>query len=543
MNQVENIEADVAIVGSGLAGAFLSYQLAQKGHQVICLEAGPEIDRATILQRFKELPERDFCAPYYNLPHAPAPSGRTNDPYLESIGKHEYNVGYLRGVGGTTWHWAGHSWRFLAEDFKEWTTFGVGRDMPVNYDELEPYYYQAETMMGVAGVSDPLKYYNVKRKKPYPLAPLPLSYLDSFVDQKIRSLGLSVKSAPSARNTEAFDGRPSCCGSNNCMPICPIGAQYSAAVHIEKARQFKNMRLISNAVVDQIATTDHKKVDSLRFRDPSGKEFRVRARHYVLAAGGIEIPKLLLMSEVGNDNVGRNLMDHPLMFVSFLAKEDVFPGRGPMVIGSITDRQIGAFRSEHAGYRVNLKNFISMKDIANQYINAGWMGETLRAKVDHHARRLVGLELFFGQQPDRNNRVTLSPQRRDALGLPHPRIDYAVGDWTEKAVQPAYDMCRSVAEACGMEPNSLTFESEQFAPKNRFSANNHIMGTTVMGTDPRDSVTDEMGRVYSKKTDEPMNNLYVSSSSLLGATGVNNVSLTIGAMSLRLAQHLNGLLG
>lgn len=535
-------EADVAIVGSGLAGALLSYQLAKKGYHVICLEAGPEIKRHEILSRFKQQSERDFQKPYPATTIAPHPSGKSNDPYLESVGKHEYTGAYIRAVGGTTWHWAGHTWRFLREDFNEHSYFGVGRDMPLTYDEIEEYYYQAEVMMGVSGVSNPLDYYNVERKKPYPLPPLPLSYLDSYIDSKVRDYGMTVKPAPSARNTQVYDERPSCCGSNNCMPICPVGAQYSASVHIEKANAFSNFQLISNAVVDKIITRDHKKIDYLNFRDLFGESHQVYAKHYVLAAGGIEIPKLLLMSEVGNDNVGRHLMDHPLMFVNFVAKEDLYPGRGPMVVGSITEHQTGDFRNEHAGFRINLKNFIFMQDIANQFIDAGYTGATLRNKIDQQARRQVGMEIFFGQLPDRYNRVTLSASRRDALGLPHPKIDFTVGSWTERAVLKAYQVSETIAKACGHEAGSLVYENLKNDFRNRYNVSNHIMGTTIMGADPTNSATDWWGRVYSRITKDPMENLFISSSSLLSATGVNNVSLTIAALSLRLADHLNKLL-
>lgn len=538
MSKQNKFEADVAIVGSGLAGALLSYELVQKGYSVICLEAGPEIERFNTLQKFKEQTDRDFQAPYENPPHAPRPSGKYKDPYVESVGKNDYNPAYLRGVGGTTWHWAGHAWRFLPQDFQQHSLYGVGRDMLLNYEELEPYYHQAEVMMGVSGVSSPLDYYNFQRKKPYPLPPLPLSYLDSFVDEKIRAIGMMVKPAPSARNTQVYDERPPCCGSNNCMPICPLGAQYSASVHINKARQFKTMKLISNAVVNKIVTTDHKTVDYLQFKNPEGEEHQVRARHYVLAAGGIEIPKLLLLSEVGNDNVGRYLMDHPLMFVSFLAKENVFPGRGPMVIGSITENTTGDFLTERAGFRVNLKNFFNMQDIASHFIKAGYSGKTLREKIDGHTRRLIGMEIFFGQLPDRNNRVTLSPQRRDSLGIPHPRIEYEVGPWTTRSLKPAYEACFDIAKACGFETGSLSYENETVDPKKKYHANNHFMGTTIMGSNPESSATDSLGRVYSRKNREPMSNLFVSSSSLLGATGVSNVSLTIAALSLRLSHHL-----
>ena len=243
-------EADVVIVGGGLAGALLSFELTQQGHEVICLDAGPEVSRSNTLNKFKQFSIRDFQAPFPMNPLAPHPSGRIQDDYIENIGSNHYNGNYLRIAGGTTWHWAGHSWRFLPEDFKEYSTFGVGRDMPLTYEDLEPYYYKAERMMGVAGVSDPLDFYQVKRKNPYPLPPLPLSYLDSFVHDQIKDLGLSVKSAPSARNTMIYDDRPICCGSNNCMPICPIGAQYSASVHLTKAIKNDKMKFIYNAVVE-----------------------------------------------------------------------------------------------------------------------------------------------------------------------------------------------------------------------------------------------------------------------------------------------------
>lgn len=534
----ETYETDVAIVGSGVAGALVSYELARQGINVLCLESGPAIERAAVSKKFTEYTDRGFQECYTKAPYAPFPSGKPGDPYLESIGSSEYGAFYLRGVGGTTWLWAGNAWRFLEDDFREKSRFGVGRDMPISYEDLDPYYDKAEAMMGVAGVSDPPDYYHVKRQKPYPLPPVPLSFMDRYVDQKIKHLGLSVRSAPSARNTQVYDDRPACCGSNNCMPICPIGAQYCASVHIEKARQFKNMRLISDAIVNQIVSHDQKSVDFIQFLDPQGLTYRVKARHYVLAAGAIETPKIMLMSKIGNDNVGRNLMGHPMLFVSFIAKEDVFPGRGPMVTGSITEHMTGPFRAKHAGFRINLKNFLFLQDIVNQHVDAGYMGSRLKQKIEHHARRLIGMEIFLGQLPDPKNRVTLSPDRRDVLGIPHPRVDYAIGTWTENAVKPAYDVCRSIAEACGYEPESLLFESESLDPKRRFNSNNHIIGTTVMGSDPENSATNSLGQPYSAKNGEPMGNLFISSSSLLGATGVNNVSLTIAALSLRLADHL-----
>jgi choline dehydrogenase-like flavoprotein len=171
------------------------------------------------------------------------------------------------------------------------------------------------------------------------------------------------------------------------------------------------------------------------------------------------------------------------------------------------------------------------------------MGARLKNQIDLQARRHVGIEIFYGQLPDANNRVVLSQTKKDALGLPHPEVHYTVGSWTEKSVKPAYDVCESIAKACGYQKGSLMFESEHKDPKGRFNVSNHIMGTTVMGNDPKDSATDSLGRVYSRTKNEPMENLFIASSSLLGATGVSNVSLTIAALALRLAEHLKETLG
>lgn len=54
-------------------------------------------------------------------------------------------------MGGTTWHWAGCAWRYLPSDFELKTRYGQGRDWALTYDDLEPFYYQAEVMMGVCG--------------------------------------------------------------------------------------------------------------------------------------------------------------------------------------------------------------------------------------------------------------------------------------------------------------------------------------------------------------------------------------------------------
>ena len=102
------IEADVVIIGSGVAGALTAYKLAQKGvRHIVILEAGPRIDRAEVVKKFQTSPFFDSLYGFPNAPTAPRPDwADAANPYIEKAGPAFLNQEYLRVVGGTTWHWA-----------------------------------------------------------------------------------------------------------------------------------------------------------------------------------------------------------------------------------------------------------------------------------------------------------------------------------------------------------------------------------------------------------------------------------------------------
>ncbi len=185
---------------------------------------------------------------------------------------------------------------------------------------------------------------------------LPLSWNDQRFHDVLTADGFKVVSEPVARNSRPYDERPSCCGNNNCMPICPIAAMYSGIIHVDKAER-AGARLLANAVVYKIEVGAANRIVAVHYKDPSGVSHRISGRYFVLAANGIETPKLLLMSTdhraegVANSSgqVGRNLMDHPGTGVTFLANEDLWAGRGPMEMTSVVNLRDGAFRSEYAG--------------------------------------------------------------------------------------------------------------------------------------------------------------------------------------------------
>jgi glucose dehydrogenase len=165
-----------------------------------------------------------------------------------------------------------------------------------------------------------------------------MTYLDKQIAAAAASLGLQVQSTPQARNSQPSDGRPACCGNSMCIPMCPIGAKYDAAVHAKKA-QAAGAQIIDRAIASFIEIQPDGSVGGIRFKRPDQTEQRAVGKVYVIAAHAIETPKLLLMSRadgvpngVGNssDQVGRNLMDHPTQLSWALANAPLYPYRGPL---------------------------------------------------------------------------------------------------------------------------------------------------------------------------------------------------------------------
>ena len=168
--------ADIVIVGSGVAGSLVATRLARAGLKVVILEAGPRVQRGAALAQYRDALIKIPESPYPDTPYAPHPVSDNPDHYYLQDGPDKFASPYLRQVGGTTWHWLGTTLRFVPDDFRLRSRFGVGVDWPISYDDLEPWYCEAERELGVAG--DPNADLNAPRSQPYPLPPIPLSYAD-----------------------------------------------------------------------------------------------------------------------------------------------------------------------------------------------------------------------------------------------------------------------------------------------------------------------------------------------------------------------------
>lgn len=531
-NKAKNLSADVVIVGSGVAGSLVAHQLALAGKSVLMLEAGPKLKRWEIVERFRNQADKmDFMQPYPATDYAPHPEFSPDNHYLIQKGEHPYDAQFIRAVGGTTWHWAASAWRFLPNDFKLKSLYGVGRDWPFEYQELEKWYFLAEQALGVCGPAD--EELGSPRSQPYPMLALPISWNEQRFKTVLNQQGYYVVTEPVARNSRPYDNRPTCCGNNNCMPICPIGAMYNGIVHVEKAIEAGAI-LRPQSVVYKLETDAQQRITAAVFKDPQGNDYRATAKAFVLAANGIETPKLMLMSVdsrnpngVGNrsDQVGRHLMDHPGTGITFLANERLWPGRGAQEMTSMVGFRDGAFRAEYSAKKIHLSNLARVDQVTADLIKHGeiQLGPQLEEQIRDRAARFVQFDCFHEILPRPENRILPSPTEKDALGIPKPVLYYSIDDYVRRSAQHTRQVYADAARLMG---------GTEIKFNDNFANNNHITGTTIMGDDPMDSVVDRHCRTHDHK------NLFIAGSAVMPTVGSVNCTLTIAALALRLADTL-----
>ncbi|MBP8936958.1 MAG: GMC family oxidoreductase [Agrobacterium sp.] len=529
----ENLSSDVVIVGAGICGSLAALELARAGISVLLLDAGPRYDRAQIVENWRNMPPHnkafyDYATPYPVAPWAPHTTFFPENDYLIVKGPDAtaYKQGIIKGVGGTTWHWAASSWRYLPNDFRLKSTYGVGRDYAITYDDLEPYYYAAEIEMGVKGPNGVDIVPSAPRKQPWPMDSMPYGYGDRRFTEIVKPLGYDNTPVPQGRNSRPYDGRPQCCGNNNCMPICPIGAMYHGVYSAQKAEAL-GTKIIENAVVYSIETDDKNRIVAMNYYDPDKQSHRVTAKTFVIAANGIETPKLLLLAAndknpngIANssDQVGRNMMDHPGIGMSFQAGEPIWAGAGSVQMSSITNFRDGPFRSEHSAIQIGYNNTAQNSRAGMKALSMGLVGK----KLDEEIRRRTahGVDIYVNHEtlahPD--NRLVLSTTHKDALGIPHPEVTYDVGEYVRKAAVSSREHLMTIAKAMG----GTEIEMTSF-----FTPNNHITGGTIMGHDPKDSVVDDWLRTHDHE------NLFLATGGAMAAAGTVNSTLTMAALSLR----------
>jgi choline dehydrogenase-like flavoprotein len=534
-------DADLVVIGSGVMGGLIASRLARAGKSVIILEAGPRVRRADIVETFRNAPVKMSLtnmklqgggSPFPDLPHIPSTYGN----YLQHVGPVKYPTKYLRVVGGTTWHFGSALWRMIPNDFKLRSLYGRGRDWPIGYDELEPFYCEAEAELGVSGVDGQDESghggpASPPRSKPFPMKGLKVPYFMNRVAEMLAPGGYNPIMEPNGRATRPYGERPVCAGNNNCNPVCPIGAKYDGTRHIDDAERH-GAQTLDNAVVYRIEADDKGRITRVHYKQPDGTSHAVTARYFVLAAYAIEGPKLLLMSTSekypngianSSDQVGRNLMGHTGISMNVMMNEDVWPGQGPTELLVYMNHRDGPFRKDIPSYKTKFRNTVATSQITSALIEKGVVGRQLDAEIQRQSARALNVAVDFETEAQPQNRIVPSKTKFDGIGLPVPEIYYSVNDYWHAGKDFAVKDLQRMAGL--MQADILKMDTS-------YQDRQHIMGTTIMGDDPKDSVVDRDCRTH----DHP--NFFIAGTGVMPAPGCVNPTLTGAALSLRIAATL-----
>jgi glucose dehydrogenase len=515
--------------------------------------------------------------------------------YLVQTGPIPFGSTYERIGGGTSLHWLGTSLRFLPSDFRMRSLYNRFVDWPISYDDLAKggsasWYSKAEAEIGVSADAQDQAYLGIDTKDlSYPMPKIPLSHLDKVISRKIAGMTvdgatLTVRSTPAARNSQPYQQRRTCAGNTNCIPICPIQAKYDPTVTINEALRTRSVKIIYRAVAHEIVIDGDGRVSRINFLryeneiGPRTRQGSVTAKVFVIAGNTIETPRLLLMSTnsgrtpngVANRSgmVGRNLMDHPYLVTWGLMPDQdsdrVYPYRGPLSTAGIEDLRDGPFRRDRAAFRVEIGNEawnfvvgglgtgddpgVTTVDFVNGLNLSGLnsarealFGSKLVKTLNNRITRQFRIGFLIEQSPDSSNRVTLSQQHKDGLGLRRPQVAYNVSDYTKKGLIAAKQTSDAIFKRLNAQPftfirdnDPTAFEATIDGRRTRigFSGAGHIVGTYRMGDDRTKSVVNSFQRSHDHR------NLYLVGSGAFPTVTTANPTLTLAALCLRTADHI-----
>ena len=503
----------------------------------------------------------------------------------------QFSSTYERIGGGTAWHWLGTSLRLLEHDIKMASTYDVFTDWPVTYEELQTYWAMAEKEIGVAASVKEQKRLEVvglvyPEGYQYPMQSIPISLVDRSVKTAVSGLTVPgelddpdakqyevfVTPTPQGRNSEPYDDRRVCAGNTNCIPICPIQAKWDPTVTLGKALNTGNVTVSYQSVAVNVAVEDGaaQRIDYIQWSYGADgsivKETKsVTAKVYVLAAHAIENAKLLLLSNdqegIANRSkqVGCNLMDHVLYLSWALAPQPVYGYRGPLATAGIESLRDGEFRRNRAAFRMEIGNEgWNFPDTDPYTTTVDFITGSNRSQLNPGHERLGGLALvqklnglltrqfrigcLMEQAPQSENRVTLDPTAVDGLGIPRPKVDYGLDEYTMEGFRVAKSVCSTIYQRMGATEyttastggaGDFTYKGENY----HYFGAGHVMGTHRMGTDPDHSVVDAGQRSHD------VQNLWITGSGSFPTVATANPTLTLMALAFKSSQSILSALG
>ena len=535
-------EVDFIVIGSGAAGGIMAKQLAVAGFSVVVLEQGgwgkyghdQDYTKDELLNRNPSPEDR-----LLSDPSRQRNTFRRTDRDQTRPNTHRYGCV----VGGGTVTYGGSSWRHLPWEFNEASTVGTIAgtglaDWPISYEEIEPYYTQAEWEMGIAGqrVDSP---HVAPMSKDYPVPAVPEKASGALFKVAAKKLGLNVVPGPLALLTRAYMGRAACVNCGMCSGYgCHVRARSSSAVTVLPiAVATGNCEIRANSYVREITADSRGRVTGAVYFNHHGHEVAQKAKAVVLSANASETPRLLLLSKsarfpdgLANSNglVGKYLMLGGGAGASGLLEHPLNDYKGVVSGTGIVDYvPTDPARGFYGGGRMTSRGYDTPISYGLRGLQPGaprW-GAGYKQALRDQARHKMAVNCYVTQLPLESNRVDLDPDVKDAWGLPAMRITSKSHPDDIKAMEFFRQKSIEILEAAGAK--------DIFAgPVRDRTGGAHNRGTCRMGNDPKTSVVDKFHRAH----DVP--NLFIVDGSNLVTGGRNHPTMTIQALAFRAAEHL-----
>jgi choline dehydrogenase-like flavoprotein len=511
---------DLIIVGTGAGGGTLAYALASTGKRILLLERGDYVPR-----------EKDnWSTKAVNV------DGKYNTKEVwRDAGGEELHPHTNYWVGGNTKFYGAALFRLRREDFGEIRhSGGISPAWPIRYDEMEPYYSQAEVLYHVHGLrgEDPTE---PPATAPYPHPPVSHEPRIQQLSDDFAALGLRPFHVPLGVMLNERDTRASrCIRCDTCDGHpCLLHAKSDAQVLcVDPALQHSNVRLLTGAYVSRLETSPSGREVKQVVVERAGTVETYTADVVVVSCGAINSAALLLRSASdkhprglanGSDVVGRHYMGHVnsvLMAISKCPNPTVF-----QKTLAVNDFYFGSDDWSHPMGHIS---FVGKLDAATLRAGApalvpGWTLELM-------AKHSLDFWLTSEDLPDPENRVTLDSNGSIVLayrpnnGEGHQRLIAKLKDLMKR--QRA---CRIHGHACHEGLFARNLYVGQRIP---LAGVAHQNGTIRFGHDPRMSALDANCRAHE------VDNLYVVDGSFFPSSGAVNPALTIMANALRVADHL-----
>ena len=494
------VRTQVCIVGTGPAGVTLAWYLVRKGIQVTLLEGsrvGSGRDPNAPVQQAYQYNENELLyngeakglfesnEPEFLIRPTPAFPGPTKE--RERI------------YGGTSTHWGGQSRPLDPIVFEKRPGFP---GWPITRQDLDPYYAEACDFCGLYG-----PYYAPDGSAGYNFT---AQFWADRLGQKVADLDgffVAMYQFFEDRQFQAkkVDGKT-------------IGEREDACVILNAS--LLEMTTAGGSV--QRLTVGVLSDDE---QNPTqAGQFEVEADCVVLACGAVANARLMLLSDVGNEHdlVGRYFMGHPIANKDGIDANAV--STSPSYL-SWEEQQLLSYQSR-------------TEPGTNLYLVAG-----LLTPDDEATRRLETARCWFGPGgsgnfyhgllPEADSRVQLSDGPRDVFGQQRTEITWVLNPGAQRNFEQLAGLFRDAVVAKGGGPVTI---AEWSAVRERMVMNGHHIGTTRMAAEAENGVVDGNLKVHS------LDNLYVAGSSVWASTGISNPTFSIITFSIRLAEHLSGLL-